>query len=131
MFLSVLSTPQREVFFSLASSLIAADGDVDPRERAALALLAQEAGQTLTQPEAAPWGELRAQLDTPQSRSAVLIELLGLAHADMQFCSAERHFIDGVAAALGVSEEQLAVLESWVVRQLSLAAEGRALLEVC
>lgn len=59
----------------------------------------------------------------------MLLELLGLAHADQDYHATEKEFMQQVASACGVSENELRDMESWVVRQLALVSEAVQFME--
>lgn len=129
MFLDRLSAPEREALLSVAARLLAVDGVVDA-EWAALSALTAHAGvgPRWAPDTSASIEELLGRLETPSSRRAGLMELLGLAHADLTYGGAERAFITQAAATLEVSATELALMENWVVRQLALAREAEHLL---
>lgn len=129
MLLKQLTHPQQQHFLALAAALIAADDRLDPREQRALSALAAEAGlPDAVTPRWQPTDAAQA-FDSSASRAVVLVELLGLAHADTCFCDDERAMINDLSEAFGVPALRLGQLESWVVRQLALTAELGALLE--
>ena len=130
MFIGRLSAAAQDAFLHLALRLIAADGQETAAEAAAFQALRAEAGALPPDwtPADRTEADLLAALPSPAARRMVLLELLGLAHADLRYADREQDMIEGLAGAMGVSSARLAVLESWVIRQLALSAEAERLL---
>lgn len=125
MFLHILNDQQQKAFLALARQFIEADKNLAEGERNLLELMYAETGQSFD--AELPAGDTNALLqafDSRQARSAVLLELIGVGHADDEFHPEESQFIRSVAAAFGVTEERIAQMESWVQRQLQLAVEA-------
>ena len=124
MFVHTLTEKQQSSFFSLAKQFLHADAVLSAEEKNLLELLVAEAGGD---PSAEiPDGdldELLAAFDSRQSRATVLLELIGMAHADENFCPDESRFILSVGERLGLSREEVNKMNDWVTRQMSLAAE--------
>ncbi len=124
MFVHTLTDSQQNALLSLAKQFVHADAHLAEAEENVLELLAAEAGRDPAEEIAD--GELDALLasfDTRQSRAVVLLELIGVGHADDRFCPAESALLGTIAGKLGVSTDDLGAMESWVQRQLSLARE--------
>lgn len=66
---------------------------------------------------------LAAAFDTTQSRSVVLLEIIGVGHADADFSPEENDFVRRLATAFGIPEAKVGAMESWVTRQMALAQE--------
>lgn len=66
---------------------------------------------------------------TKASQAAVLLELLGLAHADADYHVNEQDFISNTAQQMGVAGDALANMENWVVRQFDLMQEAQQFME--
>lgn len=129
MFLNRLGAQEQETFLSAAARLMAVDG-VHEAEQAAMRTLLVSAGMppTWEPDQETPLPELLGQIVSAEARRATLLELLGMAHADTVYGPEERDFIQGAAAIMGISEVEVALMESWVARQLALAAEAERLL---
>jgi tellurite resistance protein len=128
MFVSQLSPPQQEAFLQLATMLVAVDGDISSEEQEMLSEIAITTMDWVPR-EDIPIAVMIQVFDSTHSRSAALMELIGLAHADTVYGPEEQTFIADIASRMGISTIRLAQMESWVVRQLSLVREGFALLE--
>lgn len=93
-----------------------------------LAQLSVGAGELSLQ-DSLPVAALVLAFDSPRSRAAALIELIGLAYADTVYAEEERAFIDDLARRMEISPARMSLMESWVIRQLAMTEEGQALLE--
>ena len=128
MFLHLLSGPEREAFAGLAKHLVGADEDESIAEERALSAMDVELGLTISKvPAAKPTPELLATFETPSTRAAVVLELLGLAYVDGHYHPNETAVIERIAAELGVDEPRLLQMESWVQREMALVTEAEAL----
>ncbi|HTE18185.1 MAG TPA: TerB family tellurite resistance protein [Armatimonadota bacterium] len=124
MFLHILNETQQKSFLSIAKQFIEVDTQLSEEEQNLLELMMAETG--LDFDAELPEGnveDLLAQFDTKQARAAVLLELIGVGHADNEFHAEESHFVQKIGRTFGVSDEQLQAMESWVTRQMALAQE--------
>ncbi|MEL6344969.1 MAG: hypothetical protein AAFV53_17760 [Myxococcota bacterium] len=128
MFLSRLSSDEQRAFLQVAVRLLEVDGLSDD-ERTAFGGLCERVGvRDDWAPDAtAPLGAFLGQISRPSARAAALLELLGLAWVDTQYGDDERVFIQQIAQRWDISTSRLALMESWVVRQIALAEEGEQL----
>jgi hypothetical protein len=125
MFLHLLNDRQQKAFLTLARQFIEADENLSAGEQNLLELMYAETG--LPFETELPAGDMKALLqefDNRQVRSAVILELIGVGHADDEFHPEESQFIRNVATAFGVPNERVEQMESWVQRQLQLALEA-------
>ncbi len=67
--------------------------------------------------------DLASFFNTEQARSVVMLEIIGVGHADNDFSPEENEFVGRLASAFGMREEKVRAMESWVTRQLALAQE--------
>ena len=127
MFLHVLNDTQQKAFLGLAKQFIECDSSLSDEEQNLLELMLAETGLSFDEeiPPSDP-ETLASTFDTKQARSAVLLELIGVGHADNEFHADESPFIRDVASRLGVSHDDVMKMESWVERQLALAQEAEA-----
>jgi len=128
MFISNLSSKQQSVFLGLAKKLIDSDENIAPEESALLSTIQQQMLADVTSTDVA-LDTLPTVFDCKKAKASLLLELLGLAHADQEYHSAEKDFINQVATSCGVSSYELQDMESWVVRQLSLVREAAQFME--
>ncbi len=71
---------------------------------------------------------IRTLFDTNTSQVSLLLELIGVAHADGDYHHEENALIQKYADAMNVSKKKLLQLEGWVSKQLSLSLEVQRLL---
>jgi hypothetical protein len=128
MFISNLSSKQQSVFLGLAKQLIESDKNIAPEETALLTTLQTQMGAGVS-PSNATLDDLNAIYECKRSKASMILELLGLAHADQDYHVTEKDFMKQVANACGVSENELRDMESWVVRQLALVREAAQFME--
>jgi uncharacterized tellurite resistance protein B-like protein len=128
MFISNLSSEQQSAFLSLAKQLIASDGNIAPAEKALLETIQQQMSEGVTASEVTI-DTLSNVFSCKKSKASLLLELLGLAHADQEYHSTEKTFIKQLAEACDVSTNELQDMESWVVRQLALVNEANQFME--
>lgn len=126
MFVTRLSSRQQGLLLTLGKKLIAADGHVHDKETELLAALQ---AQMVLGVEAIAAYQLDEEFQTRESKAALLLELLGLAHADAEYHLDEQGFIAEVAQNIGVDKDLLADMESWVVRQFALVREAEEFME--
>ena len=129
MFLHILNETQQRAFLALAKRFIEADSRLSDEEHNLLELAYAETG--LGFEEELPEGEVETLLqafDSRPARAAALLEIIGIGHADNEFHPEESGFVRKMASSLGVSDEEVKAMESWVERQLALALEAERLL---
>lgn len=128
MFLDRLSAADQRVFLDLAVRLIKVDG-VHDAEKALLGGLLIQMGveQSWTSNPEPSTLSLLDQISGRAARAAALMELLGIAWADTEYGEEERAFIAQAAQRWQISRTRLALMESWVVRQIALMEEGEQL----
>ena len=117
--------------FGLAKHLILSDGKMTDREDVALRQIERETGMTsdgILPTDASDVATVAVLLGR-RARVATLLELLGIAYADDEYHPGENEMIKSVAAALGVTDNEVLQMENWVLRQMVLAAEARSFFE--
>lgn len=124
MFLHILTDTQQKAFLAIARQFIEADGRLSGEEQNLLELMYAESGQSFDEdlPEATV-ESLLPVFDSRQAQAAVLLELIGVGHADNEFHAAESAQVRKIAASFGVSDASVAEMEDWVNRQLQLAQD--------
>lgn len=124
MFLHILNETQQKSFLAIAKQFIEVDTHLSEEEQNLLELMMAETGLDFdTELPEGNVEDLLAQFDTKQARAAVLLELIGVGHADNEFHAEESHFVQKIGRTFGVSDEELQAMESWVTRQMALAQE--------
>lgn len=67
-----------------------------------------------------------SQIDRPLAKKVILMELVSLGYANLDYCEEEREYVKGLATKLGVNSEKLDQIEKWVsgfVEQIHQGAE--------
>ena len=129
MWLSALSSEQRQALLGLAHNVVVSDGLLDPNEEGMLDEFRRE--MELHPTAEAEYLELDgvgATFDTRRSRIIVLLNLLRLSYADGAFEIEEECLLKEVGRAFGVNEEEFRLLDNWIRRLLSLEEEARILM---
>ena len=129
MWLSALSSEQRQALLGLAHNVVVSDGLLDPNEEGMLDEFRRE--MELHPTAEAEYLELDgvgATFDTRRSRIIVLLNLLRLSYADGAFEVEEECLLKEVGRAFGVADEEFRLLDNWIRRFLSLEEEARILM---
>ena len=129
MWLSALSSEQRQALLGLAHNVVVSDGLLDPNEEGMLDEFRRE--MELHPTAEAGYLELDgvgATFDTRRSRIIVLLNLLRLSYADGAFEIEEECLLKEVGRAFGVTDEEFRLLDNWIRRFLSLEEEARILM---
>ena len=124
MFISKLNLEQQSVLLALAERIAAADG-VSHEEEALLMAALKAQSQDGAAPATVELSELAGVFDSQSAKSALMLELLGIAFAD----ASEKALVNEVASALNIDSELLSDMESWVSRQVLLTQEAYAFME--
>lgn len=123
MFVENLVGPEKSAFLGLARKVVQADGVLSPREAQLLSSFAAATGAEIADGTVQ---ELAAEFQTRQSKVSALLELIGLGYADGEYRLIERTSIDEISRALGFDDNEVAAMESWVIRQTALLQEAAA-----
>ncbi|HDM8167578.1 TPA: TerB family tellurite resistance protein [Vibrio harveyi] len=127
MFIQNLEPKQQSALLYLAKEVMDADDELHECEDQVLSLLMSQVDASVTL-EAVSLEGLSSLFDTNSSKASLLLELIGVAHADGDYHHNENALIKKYAQFLGVTEEKLLKLENWVSKQLSLSVEAQELL---
>jgi uncharacterized tellurite resistance protein B-like protein len=122
MFISKLNLEQQSVLLALAERIAAADG-VSHEEEALLMAALKAQSQEGVAPATVELSELTRIFESQSAKSALMLELLGIAFADSDYHESEKALLNEVADALGVDHDLLSDMESWVSRQVLLMKE--------
>ena len=129
MWLSALSSEQRQALLGLAHNVVVSDGLLDPNEEGMLDEFRREMELHPTvEAEYLELDGVDATFDTRRSRIIVLLNLLRLSYADGAFEIEEECLLKEVGRAFGVSDEEFRLLDNWIRRFLSLEEEARILM---
>ncbi len=127
MFIQNLSVRQQAVLLYLAHEVANADGFSDEIQLGMTEILRAQMPEVSAEAKV-EISELPGLFKTQREKHSLLLELLGVAHANQEYHSNEKDLIGQYADALDVSTEQLAGLEDWVEKQLALSIEAEQLL---
>lgn len=127
MFIQNLDTKQQSALLYLAKEVIDADGQLHNSEEEILSILASQVDASVS-PESVSLDEMATLFDTNTSQVSLLLELIGVAHADGDYHHEENALIQKYADAMNVSKKKLLQIEGWVSKQLSLSLEVQELL---
>jgi tellurite resistance protein len=129
MWLSSLSSEQREALLGLAHNVVVSDGLLDPNEEGMLDEFRRE--MELKDAEESEYLELsgiEAVFDTRKSRFIALINLLRLSYADGAFEIEEECLLKEICQAFQVNDDDFMLLDNWVRRLNALELEAGSLL---
>jgi hypothetical protein len=118
MFLGALNNDEKKAFAGLAQKMIETDGIVVGEEKEALAALKLELGAA--EADTREVAELAATFTTRQAKVAALLELIGLGFSDASYSVDESSFVTSVAEAMGIENDEIPQLESWVREHVCL-----------
>jgi hypothetical protein len=62
--------------------------------------------------------------ESRRSQIAAVIEMQGLGYANMEYHTQEKAFVTEMATSFGLTEDELAEIDDWVVRQVALLYEA-------
>ena len=129
MWLSALSSEQRQALLGLAHNVIVSDGLLDPNEEGMLDEFRREMDLHPTvEAEYLELDGIDTTFDSRRSRIIVLLNLLRLSYADGAFEIEEECLLKELGRAFGVTDEEFRLLDNWVRRFLSLEQEARILM---
>lgn len=128
MFLHELSGPQKRAFITLARRFVSVDGEYTEGEEELFGTMLAEMGLELSDGREGEFGELVESFDTREAKVSALLEIIGLGFADGDFGPDENNFVNQIANAFEIDEEEIPLMENWVRRQLALADEAESLL---
>ncbi|QLE07753.1 TerB family tellurite resistance protein [Pseudoalteromonas shioyasakiensis] len=127
MFIQNLDTKQQSALLYLAKEVIDVDEQLHESEEEILSILASQVDASIS-PESVSLDGLAKLFNTNTSKISLLLELIGVAHADGDYHHKEKGLIHKYADAMNVSEEKLLQVEGWVSKQMSLSLEVQELL---
>lgn len=127
MFVQNLNSKQQSVLLFLAKEVASADGSLDELQFGMLDILKAQSNSDVNELTVS-LDELSSLFTTEREKCSLLLELIGVAHANAEYHSNEKSLIAKYAKALSLSNEKLANLEKWVEKQFALSKEVENLL---
>lgn len=127
MFIQNLDKKQQSALLYLAKEVMEADDQLHESEGEILSILASQVDVSVS-PESVSLDEMATLFDTNASKVSLLLELIGVAHADGDYHHEENALIQKYADTMNVSKDKLLQIEGWVSKQVSLSQEVQELL---
>jgi uncharacterized tellurite resistance protein B-like protein len=129
MWLSALTSEQRNALLGLAHNVVVSDGLLDPNEEGMLDEFKREMDlRPNLEVEYLELDGIAAIFDSRKSRLIALLNLLRLSYADGAFEVEEECLLKEVSRAFEVSDEEFLLLDNWVRRLNALETEARRLM---
>ncbi|NCF34368.1 MAG: hypothetical protein GWP50_12480 [Proteobacteria bacterium] len=128
MWLSTLSSDQRNALLRLAHNVVVSDGLLDPNEEGMLIELKREMG--LSEVGELEYLELEGIQNVFQdrrSRIIVVVNLIKLSYVDGAFEVEEECLLKEIARSFDISDQDFLLLDNWVRRLTALEEEVTAL----
>ncbi len=129
MFIQNLNKAQQEVLLKLANELMISDGVIDQSEEELISFIKSQCTEGVSELEIFKLSEIKDVFDSKKAKVSMLLELIGLAHADGDYGKEEMIFINEIASVLNIDEANLNELENWVKRQLDLVNDSVMFME--
>lgn len=127
MFIHNLNFEQQSTLLYLAHEVAKADGNLDELQLGMMSILKAQSQQGVEEKPISD-DKLHQLFDTERAKCSLLLELLGVAHANSEYHLAEKDLISKYANLLGVPQDKLQALEHWVEAQMALSAHAEQLL---
>jgi hypothetical protein len=125
MFLHYLNESEKKAFLTLAKEFILVDGELSHEEEHLMTIMKAEMGIENGYPDGQiSRKELFRMFETRRSQIAAIIEMQGLGYANMEYHTQEKAFVHEMAESFGLTEDELAEIDDWVVRQVALLYEA-------
>jgi hypothetical protein len=125
-----LTKEQRAALMELLIYLAKADGKVDDVEERLLEQYAHLTGvESCSLKNSHTIEDLVAPFNSPESRVAVLQELMRLSHYNNYFSDEEQSAVLDVAAHMGFSMDLIAEIEGWVMEGIEWEKRGQQLIK--
>lgn len=128
MWLSSLTTKQREALMGLAHNVVVSDGLLDPNEEGMLDQFKQEMELQQVNVEYMELSGIEDIFDSRKSRVVALVNLLRLGYADGAFEIEEECLLREVCKAFQLPDAEFLLLENWVRRLIALEDEARSMM---
>ncbi len=129
MWLSSLSSEQRQALLRLAHNVMVSDGLLDPNEEGMLDEFKREMDlQPTAELEYLELSGIETVFDSRKSRFIALINLLRLSYADGAFEIEEECLLKEICRTFQVNDADFLLLDNWVRRLIALEDEARALM---
>lgn len=128
MFVTNLNPIQQGILLKLAEMVAQADGQLWEEQKAILETLKFQCSNPQSI-ESINLSELTSIFESHRDKVALMLELIGVAHANGEYHELEKGLIFEIAEALILDSNSIKDMENWVVRQLILVREANILME--
>lgn len=129
MFIKQLNVAQQSALFHFAKQLIAADNNVDDRERLVLETIRAQCDTNTDFEAMVELSSLPTLLVETAQKAAFMLEMVGVAYADEKIHENEWVLINQIAEILDITPLRLEEIKNWVHRQLTLVKEAKQFME--
>lgn len=127
MFVNNLNKNQQSALLYLSREVAKADGDLHELQMGLMEVIKAQCEDNVQEQEIT-LDELSQVFDSEYAKCSLLLELLGVAHSNNDYDPREKKLIEQYSEALGISEDKLEKLETWVKKQLALMEEVKQLI---
>ena len=128
MWLSSLSSDQRNALLRLAHNVVVSDGLLDPNEEGMLIELKREMGLSeVGELEYLELEGIQNVFEDRRSRIIVVVDLIKLSYVDGAFEVEEECLLKEIARSFDISNQDFLLLDNWVRRLTALEEEVTAL----
>ncbi len=126
MFLSSLNQAQKEAFFCLAHNVVVSDGEFQVGEEVMMESMRREMNlKSDFKPHYVDLAGIDLTFPNKRSRSIAMISLIQLAYADGAFEIEEQCFLNDLATAFKISDDDFQLIDNWVRRLIALEKEAQ------
>ncbi len=128
MFVTNLNPVQQGALLKLAEMVAHADGQLWQEQKTILETLRFQCSNPQTI-DSLDLPNLTSIFESRRDKVALMLELIGVAHANGDYHELEKGLIFEIAEALELDSISIKDMENWVVRQLILVREANILME--
>lgn len=126
MFIYDLTEKQKSAFLILAKQLSLSDSKLTSEEERELESMERETGlQIPADAENIDKTTLLGAFDSSKSKISTILELILLGYADGEYSEEENHYIQKIASAFGMTEDELDRYTHWALQQYEVMQEAR------
>ena len=129
MFVNHLNPLQQGCLLGLSKLVIEVDGSLSSKETEVFSIIKSQCQDTVSVAEE-PMSLIEDCFKDNTSKVSLMLELVGVAYADSEYHENEKALLNNIANKLGLSQDLLQDIETWVERQLALVKEAQVMLEV-
>lgn len=122
MFIQNLTLDQQSVLLQLSNQLISSDSVLSDDELVFIEALKSQMMSDI-EDHSVSYDQLSDVFSDKASKASLLLELLGVAHADDEYQDEEKAFMSDIANKLSISLDELAEMEKWVLSQLNISKQ--------